>query len=259
MPLQILPTALLIAYKAQVPGDWAARFELLHEAEVSTESFSFYTSVASVFSSRIEGEDIELDSYVKHKRFGIPFQPDYTKKIDDLYEAYTFAQNSACTPANLLAAHRILSRNLLGPALQGALRQSLMYVLTPDGRIDYAAAAPADVEPEIEKLFADLAFLTDQSLSIEEAFFYAAALHLVLVKIHPFADGNGRTARLLEKWFLASKLGPKAWFLGSEQHYYQHHADYYQYLRRLGAEYAALDYEQVMPFLCMLPGALPVL
>jgi Fic family protein len=28
--------------------------------------------------------------------------------------------------------------------------------------------------------------------------------------------GNGRTARLLEKWFLAEKLGAKAWFVESE-------------------------------------------
>jgi len=53
--------------------------------------FSFYTSVASVFSSKIEGADIQLDSY-KHKRFGIEFLPDYTRKIYDLYGAYDFAK-----------------------------------------------------------------------------------------------------------------------------------------------------------------------
>ncbi|WP_220392957.1 Fic family protein [Chitinophaga lutea] len=34
-------------------------------------------------------------------------------------------------------------------------------------------------------------------------------IHLVFVKIHPRADGNGRSARLLEKWFLAVKLGKR--------------------------------------------------
>ena len=61
-------------------------FENLKDAEISTENFSFYTSVSSVFSSKIEGEDIDLDSYIKHKNFGIEFKPDYTKKIDDLYK-----------------------------------------------------------------------------------------------------------------------------------------------------------------------------
>ena len=32
----------------------------------------------------IEGEDIELDPYLKHKRFGISFLPDHTQKYDAL-------------------------------------------------------------------------------------------------------------------------------------------------------------------------------
>ena len=67
-----------------MPKNLQANFNALHEAEISTSTFSFYTSVASVFSSKIEGEEIELDSYIKHKKFGIEFLPDYTKKIDDL-------------------------------------------------------------------------------------------------------------------------------------------------------------------------------
>ncbi len=51
------------------------KYEQLQDSELSMGTFSFYTSVAAVFSSRIEGESIELDSYVKHKRFGIEFSP----------------------------------------------------------------------------------------------------------------------------------------------------------------------------------------
>ncbi|MEZ5045364.1 MAG: hypothetical protein R2831_00040 [Chitinophagaceae bacterium] len=70
------------------------QFEDLKDAEMSTDTFSFCTSVSSVFSSKIEGETIELDSYVKHKRDGVAFQPDYTPKIDDLYSAYLFASKT---------------------------------------------------------------------------------------------------------------------------------------------------------------------
>ena len=70
------------------------KFDSLHDADISAGTFSFYTSVASVFSSKIEGEEMELDSYIKHKKFGIEFLPDYTKKIDDLYDAYWFAKTS---------------------------------------------------------------------------------------------------------------------------------------------------------------------
>ncbi len=79
--LQIIQTGLLPPYVKQVPKGLQAAFDKLTDAELSTADFSFYTSVSSVYSSKIEGEDIELDSYIKHKRFGIEFLPDYTKKI----------------------------------------------------------------------------------------------------------------------------------------------------------------------------------
>jgi hypothetical protein len=80
--LQILYADLLPAYREQVRGDLKAAFDALQDAELSTDTFSFYTSVSAVYSSKIEGEDIELDSYIRHKRFGIPLVPDYTQKID---------------------------------------------------------------------------------------------------------------------------------------------------------------------------------
>src|ERR1035437_889003 len=84
--LQIISKDLLEEYLKQVPKNLDAIFNALKDAEISTNTFSFYTSVSSVFSSKIEGEDIELDSYIKHKKFGIEFLPDYTKKIDDRSE-----------------------------------------------------------------------------------------------------------------------------------------------------------------------------
>jgi len=68
---------------SQVPKWVKENFDALRDAEISTDSFSFYTAVSSVFSSKIEGEDIELNSYIKHNRFGIELLPDYTRKTDD--------------------------------------------------------------------------------------------------------------------------------------------------------------------------------
>lgn len=131
-----------------------------------------------------------------------------------------------------------------------------MFVTTPVGRIEYVAAIPGSVASEVMRFFEDLDYLTEQPLAAEEAFFFAALLHLVWVKIHPFSDGNGRTARLLEKWFLAHHLGEKAWFLQSEKYYDEQHATYYRHLRALGLEYEILDYSKALPFLQLLPGSL---
>ena len=256
--LDIIPTDLLDEYLQQVSIDVEGLFFNLKDAEISTDTFSFYTSVSSVFSSKIEGEDIELDSYIKHKKFGIEFLPDYTRKIDDLYNAYTFAKSNVLNKKNIAEAHKLLSRYLVAKHYQGNIRSQNMYVSTPDGRIEYVAATPYEVIGEMEKLYADIAVLLTIAMDIKQAFFFASMVHLVFVKIHPFNDGNGRTARLLEKWFLAQKLGVNAWFVQSEKNYYQQHQVYYKNLRALGLEYRDLDYGKAMPFLLMLPNALTI-
>jgi Fic family protein len=254
--LKIVPTDLLEAYCQQVDEELQSNFAALKEAELSSDSFSFYTSVASVFSSKIEGEDIELDSYIKHKKFGIEFLPDYTKKIDDLYSAYTFAKTNELNKVNISEVHRLLSKHIVATHQQGKIRTHNMYVSTSDGRIEYVAATPNEVEDEMEKLYSDITLLLKSELNIQEVFFYAAMIHLVFVKIHPWNDGNGRSARLIEKWFLGQKLGDKAWFVPSERYYYQQHQSYYKNIRALGLEYPELDYTKALPFLLMLPQSI---
>ena len=99
--LQLIKTDLLDSYLKQTDS-LKNYFEALEDAEISTNTFSFYTSVASVFSSKIEGEDMELDSYIKHKAMGMELQPDYTKKTDDLYNVYLFAQQNELNTGNLV-------------------------------------------------------------------------------------------------------------------------------------------------------------
>jgi Fic family protein len=254
--LQIIPTDLLSVFLEQVPKGLQTAFDALHDAEISTESFSFYTSVSSVYSSKIEGEDIELDSYIKHKKFGIEFLPDYTKKIDDLYNAYTFAKSHQFNEKNVAETHKLLGKHIVAINYQGKYRHQNMYVSTHGGRIEYVAASPFEVETEMKKFYNDITILLQAEMSIEEIFFYASMIHLVFVKIHPWNDGNGRSARLYEKWFLSQKLGKNAWFVQSEKMYYNQHQTYYNNIRILGLEYQELDYGKALPFLLMLPNAL---
>jgi len=232
--LEIIPISLREQYNLQISKNLQSDFDKLRDAEISTENFSFYTSVASVFSSKIEGEEIELDSYIKHKKFGIEFLPDYTKKIDDLYTAYQFAKTNTLNKKNIEKTHKLLSNHILAKNWQGKIRKQNMFVATPDGKIEYVATTPQEVETEMQKFYKDVDSLISAKLKIEDVFFYASLIHLVFVKIHPFNDGNGRTARLLEKWFLAQHLGEKAWFIQSEKYYYQNHQTYYNNLRALG-------------------------
>jgi Fic family protein len=256
LKLEILPVTLLQHYVVQLDDSISADFEKLSESEVSVSTFSFYTSVSAVFSSKIEGEDIELDSFIKHKLSGTKFLPDHTQKIDDLYGTYQFAQTSELNKKHIKQVHRLLTEHILHKSQRGKTRTDKMFVITPDGKIEYVACDWSKVKAEMKKLYSDIAVLLNTDLDIKEVFFFASFIHLVFVKIHPFNDGNGRTARLLEKWFLAQKLGVKAWYLQSEKYYYQKHNTYYTHIRALGLEYDLLDYSKALPFLQMLPQSL---
>ncbi len=248
--LEILTDKYLSDYNVQTQSNW-----VLPDAQQSiltTDTFSFYTSVSSVFSSKIEGEDIDLNSYLKHRFSQSPYLPDYTKKIDDLFYAYSFAKNNDLTLENLLQAHQFISKNLLKSTHRGRIRTEIEYILNENGQIEYIAAPPNIVKSETEKLFNDIETLKNSDLTIQETFYYASFIHLVFFKIHPFADGNGRSARLLEKWFLAQKLGQKAWFLPSEKYYYDNIKSYYKNIH-IGLDYESLNYDRILPFLLMLP------
>lgn len=223
------------------------------------ENFKFATAVSVMSSSRIEGETLEVDSYVKHKVLGVEYLPNLTQRPNDLYQAYEFARDHELSRDNFLQAHSIATVHLLPAQSRGAIRSGNMLILEQQTqRIQYEAAPAAMVKEEFEVFWAELSDLLAWPLDTRDVFYYAALIHLVFVKIHPFNDGNGRTARLLEKWFIASHLGEKAWYIPSELYYYEHLKQYYDSLAQVGLFYEALDYGQAQPFLRMLPHSLIV-
>ena len=123
------------------------------------------------------------------------------------------------------------------------------------GQIVYQGAKAAIVQQEVSTLLADINLLIDQDLTHNEIFYFAAQIHLRLSEIHPFADGNGRMARLLEKWFLSQLLGDVAWYIQSERNYQHRLTAYYRNID-LGNNYESLNYDYALPFLLMLPWSL---
>ncbi len=109
---------------------------------------------------------------------------------------------------NCLKAHRTLSGNLLVPEKKGVYLNDRMGVFDNTGLV-YFAIEPEKVESEMELFFRDISELLEKEMEIDQVFYHASLIHLKFVHIHPFWDGNGRMARLIEKWFLSSKLGEK--------------------------------------------------
>lgn len=249
---QIMDSAFLEEYKSKQHYTLLKHIDKLRIA--NGETFLFAHTRSSVFSSMIEGSAIDLNNYLFNK------QSDYSNRemlqIDDLIEAYQYAKSHTLSLSNILKSHTIAGKNFsIASGLKGKIRDKDVHIKTWTGETLYTGCAVNKIETELEKLFSDVAELKKQkALSYDEIFYYAAYAHLVFVNIHPFADGNGRIARLLEKWLLSElSRNTAVWKIPSEINYWIKREAYYKNLNRLGASYEELDYQESLPFLLMLP------
>ncbi len=80
MEFKILTSEPLDKYRAALTESPQEKLDKIKKFDMPVDYFQFYKSVSSVYSSRIEGEDIEFDSFFKHKLMGVQFKPDYTRK-----------------------------------------------------------------------------------------------------------------------------------------------------------------------------------
>lgn len=253
--LQLLRYDYFEQYKKTLKVNLKAGLAELEEEHESIGGFDFYLAQASTYSSNIEGNSVDFDTYFKNKTFNLSLKPKEIQEIDDLIEAYVFAQKNDISLKTILQAHKIFARGIISSKKEiGTIRKTKVGV-SGGGKLIYLAVEPEYAEEELRKLFQDIKFLSNEKLSIEEIFYFAAMIHLVFVNIHPFVDGNGRATRLLEKWFLATVLGPKAWNIQSEKYYFENRNDYYKNLQ-LGGNYYVVNYNLSIPFLQMLPQSL---
>lgn len=235
----------------------------------------YLLTTSAVFSANIEGNSLDLNSFVNAKNFQKKFpQRKEEKEIQNLLESYLFALKRSLTEKNLLNAHKISSETLLPESQQGKYRDQKVGVFGKEGLI-YMAVEPENVEEEMEKLFQEIKgflkrnrsnFPTDKHLPSvpfghkgegrgvvkTEVFFFASYIHLRFAHIHPFMDGNGRMARILEKWILAETLGEEYWYIQTEEVYKNNRSEYYQSIN-LGINFYELNYSKAFPFLEMLP------
>lgn len=255
--MRLLSEKYFETYTSMLENDIDNALEKVKEKEWTIENFRFYTAVSVMSSSRIEGETMEIDSYLKHKLQDIEYLPNLTEKPNDLYAAYEFARDNKLTIHNFYKAHSIATQHLLPKNQRGIFRTGNMIIMDQQSnRVQYEAALASIVKNEFESFWMEIESLIPQKLSTQQIFYYASLIHLVFVKIHPFNDGNGRIARLLEKWFLSTHLGEKAWYIGSEHYYYKNLPAYYDNLAKVGLFYEALNYDKSISFLLMLPSAL---
>lgn len=252
--MHLISSDFLSSYLADTSIDWP-RVEgaLSGNTGATPEDFTYYLTASSLYSSKIEGNTLDADSFFRFRGIESSPKKKEVQEIEDLLAAYRFASDHELTLSNILQSHALLASTLLPQNLCGRVRRDQVGVRDSQTmKPVYLAVEPEHVEQELSRLFDDINSLLSRQLTIQEAFYYASMTHLWLAMIHPFLDGNGRCARLVEKWFLARCLGPAAWALQSERYYWDHRPEYYDNIA-LGFNYYALHWERCLPFLRMLP------
>lgn len=134
-------------------------------------------------------------------------------EISNQKDAWEWALKRATNPAPLtevdvLEAHRLLTRGTYDETRwakgerPGSYKRGF-YVVG-----DNVGADPDEVPALMGELLDETADALTPGLSLWNALIAAAYLHGMLVEIHPFADGNGRTARLLMNLVLLQQGWP---------------------------------------------------
>lgn len=108
-----------------------------------------------------------------------------------------FLQEEALDEANVLRAHALLAGSLHNEAVGGAYRSIEVHVSGSRHKL----CEPGRIAARMEELFARLN--EPDKGEGEHVVVRAARFHKEFVFLHPFADGNGRMARLCMNWILA--------------------------------------------------------
>lgn len=252
--MRIIERKYLEAYKAAIGKDIPTLIQDYDFSE-ACGTFDYLTKSSAVYSSNIEGNSIDLNSYMNYEMNKNMFKAGKEiEEIEDLIAAYNFAQSKPLNEDNFLTCHKVFSKTLLIKSKQGKYRTEAVGVFGKSG-LAYMAIEPEFVAKEMSVLFQDINTLMSEHLDKTEVFYFASLIHLRLAHIHPFRDGNGRAARLLEKWFVAEKLGKHFWKIPSEAFYKRNLAKYYETIN-LGMNFYELNYDKCIGFLEMLPNCL---
>ena len=130
--------------------------------------------------------------------------------------------------------HRLTTDKVLPESEQGKLRQVQVIIRNKtNGELIFRPPAAAAVPLQLEDF---LSWLNSSEGQDHHPVIRAGIAHWELVRIHPFTDGNGRTARAMAMLVLFQEGYDVKQFFSIEQYYDQNPRDYYEALQKAGAE-----------------------
>ncbi|PIR58033.1 MAG: hypothetical protein COU71_00900 [Parcubacteria group bacterium CG10_big_fil_rev_8_21_14_0_10_38_31] len=133
------------------------------------------------------------------------------------------AKKFLCDVSLVVKIQKTITNGLIEKHRSGRIRTEPVFVNDPKTR--QAVYLPPD-HKDVQKLLKELFEYLEKNSQTIDPLILAGIFHKQLVIIHPFVDGNGRTARLATKALLA-KMGLDTFDLFSFENYYNENVSKY--------------------------------
>ncbi len=210
-------------------------------------------SVESVHSSTsIEGNPLDINQV----RAVISSDQVLTKQEYAEIEVYNYKQaldyinrrrsGGDITLDDILRLHQIITDRLLDSTRSGKIRRRPVYIEDEQHQIIYTAVDA----PRVKNELIDLLNWVKGNQFVLHPVIIGAVIHFHLAAIHPFSDGNGRTARAATALYLALAHYDNDGALTLDTYYASDRPSYYAILRRLNGEnYASSQQADLTPWL----------
>lgn len=176
-------------------------------------------------STSIEGNPLTLNQAEKVFKNLSKDADDFEREVSNYAVAQKLVSKSGTKLGleNILRIQKEVTRGLIARENWGKLRSQNVYVKNNRIRkIIYMAPFAKDVR----RLLKDLVDFCNSNTGILDTLILAGIFHRQFVIIHPFADGNGRTARLATRMIL-SKMGLENFGIFSFDNYYAKNKEAY--------------------------------
>ncbi len=203
-----------------------------------------YITRGVMSTAAIEGNTLTEDQ-VERRLAGqlkLPPSQEYLgREIDNLQRAYDRIaaglddnERRDLTEAEIIEFNQIILEGLeLSPEVKPG-----QYASKPHGVGTYRAPSPEAIRELMPRFFEWIngdEWFTDLGSPLATQILRAILAHLYLAWIHPFGDGNGRTARMVEADILARSGVPAISYHLLSTHYNQTRTEYYRVLAQTSA------------------------
>lgn len=208
---------------------------LVPKWEVSLRRDALLQSAHS--STAIEGNPLSLDEVIKLAEgreimVRRKDKQEVLNYIEALEKIPDFAKLTPFVKQNILDIHKIVTKKTLeNPKDEGVFRDRQVVVGSKrTGEIIFTPP-PTNQVPKLIDKFLDW-FNSEQTKEIDPVI-EAGIVHYEIVRIHPFVDGNGRTARVLATMTLYKRGFDAKRFFALDDYYDHDRPSYYAVLRNV--------------------------